>query len=321
MEDQFPKSVLVTGGLGFIGSHLTEALLGQGCKVTVLDDLSSGNRGNLPRHHRGLLVVVSDILSAETAEKTVAGADAVVHLAALVGVRNEAKDRLMEVNVRGTKNVVQASVRAGVRTFVLASSLAVYGEWNRDRRPQLDPQSDYGKSKLAAEETLREAASSHNVSALALRFSNVYGPRMPRAAEGAVTIQFARSLVQSTPLKITGDGRQTRDFIHVSDIVTSIMSALGAAPPGFNALDIGTGLETSIKSLAHMFLGCSGKQLPLEHLPALNETRRSRATTEPAKEMLGFTSKVPLRRGVEDLIRWELAHGPSASVQARYGRA
>ena len=301
-----PRSVLVTGGLGFIGSHLSTSLLMKGCEVKVFDDESTGRRGNLPLRVRGLQVRHGDILDGTELRTFAAGCEATVHLAGVLGIRTMTdSDSMRRVNVEGTKVVLDSCIHAGVSSFVLASSLAVYGGLPPGNAGLFrEPRSEYGGSKLEAEGLCNEAAATGRISTMALRLANVYGPKMRLEGEASVMAEFAKSVTLGTPLRIFGDGRQTRDFIHVDDVISAILDVLAQPAPGFDALDIGTGKETSINGLADLFLESSGRALPVVHLPAAREARRSRAHTGRAAKLLGFRARVPLRKGVVDVIQW-----------------
>lgn len=311
---RLPGSVLVTGGLGFIGSHLVRALLEQGCAVRVLDDRSTGSSANLSGVKGDLDVVVADVADQARVRNAAKGMEAVVHLAAVLGVRsNRRRSRMKEVNVGGTRTVLESMAAAGVDRLVLASSVAVYGE----RRTSMGTAnrsallSTYARTKAEAEALCERHALRSGALCFALRLANVYGPRLRVGADASVMAQFARSVARTEPLRIYGDGRQTRDFVHVSDVVRAILVALSIERRGFSALDIGTGKATSINHLARTFLRCSGTSLPVEHVPALGEVRASRADTGQAWRLLRFRSEVPLQEGVQELIGWYLgAYAP-----------
>ena len=321
MERSLPRSVLVRGGLGFIGSNLVRALLRRGSEVTGIDNLSTGRRGALPVGARGLRVVIADVLD----EKTVlneANVDAVVHLAALVGTRGGSEAQLRRVNVDGTRKVLDACEEGGAKAFVFASSLAVYGDLlNHAERAGPEPRTAYGRSKLEAEGLVREHAASRGSSALSLRFANVYGPGMPQVADGSVMLEFVRSVLDGTPLRILGDGRQTRDFVHVEDVIRSVVSGLANPPPGYNAFDIGTARPMSINQLVRLFQECSKSPLPVEHFPPVSEVRHSRADIGQAEAKLGFRPTMRPERGVHDLLSWYEAHRSFARVRAPHGKS
>lgn len=298
---------MVTGGLGFIGSHLVAALLARGCTVNVIDDCSTGVRDNLPRRAKGLRVLSADILDTSKVLDAAGGVDAAVHLAAVVGVRGSGPGgRIREVNVDGTRSVLDACSSRGVRRFILASSLAVYGERPHPGRDDLGsgPVSEYGASKLGAEALCRKSASEDKISSTALRLANVYGPRMRTRGEASVMAEFAKSVVQETPLRIFGDGRQSRDFVHVTDVVRAMVAAIQRSSAGFAAVDVGTGTAVSINRLASLFIRSSRKKLPVRHLPPTAEVRRCVADTRLAESLLGFRAEVPLPRGVREAIDW-----------------
>ncbi|MDG7010639.1 MAG: NAD-dependent epimerase/dehydratase family protein [Nitrososphaerota archaeon] len=308
---RLPGSVLVTGGLGFIGSNAVDALLSRGCAVTVLDDLSTGDRANLTSKKPG--VVIADVADLQAVRKAAREKEAVVHLAAIAGIRGPSPSgRLQKVNVEGTGNLLEACAAAGVKNFVFASSLAVYQDRANDRggKPVVAPASPYGRSKLEAEALCERFAADQGAACFALRLANVYGPRMRTGSDSSVMAEFATAVARDEPLRILGDGRQTRDFVHVTDVVGAILAALAAGVGGFRVADIGTGRPTAINRLAGMFLESSGKKLPIKHLPAQKEVKASYADTVQARRLLGFRPAVPLRAGVADVLRWSSRRRP-----------
>lgn len=317
MESPLPGKVLVTGGLGFIGSHLVDALVEAGCRVTILDDLSTGKMDNLLPKSRNSRIIVSDVASEGGTRRAVQGVDAVVHLAALTGVRRKSgSSHVNRVNVRGTRVLLDACVDAKVKTIVFASSVAVYGERRRVGVMVEKPASVYGRSKLRAERLFRLYEKKSTASLSILRFANVYGPRMPERGEDSVMVTFARAALRGEHFPIFGDGSQTRDFVHVQDVVNSITTTLALSPHAMLTLDIGTGVPTSVYGLANLFMGRARRRAPIDRLPEGNEVRNSYADTVSARRTLGFEAKVPLAKGVSSLLDWYRSNNAPSSGEA-----
>ena len=302
---------VVTGGLGFIGSHLVEKLLGRGDEVTVLDDLSSGRKENLSACEGSsrLKVVERDVRKPEGLAEMVSGADAVVHLAAVVSVERSISDPALvfDVNVGGTVNVLRACKEGRVGRVVFASSAAVYGRGApplKESSP-LVPLSPYAASKVSGEAYCGAFARSYGLGAAVLRFFNVYGPRSAPGPYAGVTNAFARALIDGSPLVVYGDGEQTRDLVHVGDAVDAVLLALSdKAVPG-EAFNVGTGEGTTINGLAALFRRLGGGGAKVVHVEARSgEVRESVADIGRAREVLGFTPKISLERGVSDYLAW-----------------
>lgn len=303
--------VLVTGGAGFIGSHLVDSLLAGKHQVTVVDDLSNGTRGNLAGHlgKPGLELIESDFADKAVLSRAVPRAEVVVHLAAIIGVAQSVKEPELvhDVNVDRTLRLLGACAKGGVRRFVLASSAAVYGDASPPVSEDLPvrPLSPYAASKVSCEAYCRAYQSAYGLSTVVLRFMNVYGPRMG-GAYGAVMSEFAKSVEEGTPLTIFGDGTQTRDFVHVSDCVRAIMLGTSAPQASGEVLNVGTGVPTSIIDLAKMFISASGKR----SLRVAKEDARpgdilhSYADVSKTKRLLGFAPKTRLSEGVGDYLKW-----------------
>jgi UDP-glucose 4-epimerase len=248
--------VVVTGGAGFIGSHVVDALMGAGATVHVLDNLSSGRTANLaPALERGAEAHTVDVTDEDETARvmTLAGPSVVIHLAAQIDVRRSV-DRPgfdAKVNVAGTAAVLEAARRAGVPRVVLASTAAVYGQPDKvptlERAP-LRPLTPYGAAKAAAEAYLDLYRRLYGLSTLALRMANVYGPRQDPHGESGVVAIFNGAAAERRPVTVHGDGRQTRDYVHVDDVARAFM--LAAATGATGAVNIATGHETSVRQLA-----------------------------------------------------------------------
>jgi len=277
------RRVLITGGAGFIGSHLVRRFAGQ-AEVTVLDDLRSGYARNLEgvtcRFVRG------SILDPGALAEAASGAAEVYHLAAMVSVpESVAKPtECAELNTEGTRRVLDAALAVGARKVVLASSAAIYGD--NPTVPKLEsmppePKSPYAETKLAGERLLEEYRRAHGLGTASLRFFNVFGPRQdPRSAYAAAVPIFIAKALRDEPIGIHGDGGQTRDFVHVTDIVGALAYA-GASADMTGTYNVGYGRSQSILALAQEIVALTGSRSKIEHLPPrAGDVRHSLASTE-----------------------------------------
>jgi UDP-glucose 4-epimerase len=303
-----PVKALVTGGAGFIGSHVVDALIARGAGVVVVDDLSTGRRGNLAgalesgraRLHE-LDVVDAGALTAVFERES---PQLVFHLAAQIDVRRSVADpgHDARVNVEGTINVLAAAHASGARRVVYsATGGAVYGEAERVPTPEdapAQPLAPYGQAKLSGEGYCALYARLHGLSTVALRYANVYGPRQDPLGEGGVIAIFCGCLAQGRAPTIYGDGAQTRDFVYVGDVVEANLRAADAGATG--AYNVGTGVETSVLDLVDAFRGLpGGDAFAPRHEPArAGEVRRSCLDATRAREALGWTPRVELREGL-----------------------
>ena len=283
---------VVTGGAGFVGSHVAEALLARGDEVTVIDDLSTGKPENVPA---GATLVEHDIR-----QPFEVAADVVFHLAAQADVRVSVADPAFdaEVNVLGSVRVLEAARLAGAQVVFASTGGAIYGECERPAREadERRPLSPYGVSKLAGEEYLAGYNRLHGTRHVALRYGNVYGPRQdPHGEAGVVAIFFSR-LREGKPLTVFGDGRQTRDYVHAEDVARATLLAAAAEGGIFN---VGTGLETSVLELAELCGRAAGAEPELVHAPArAGELQRSFLDPGRAERELGFRTGVALEEGL-----------------------
>ena len=314
-------TVLVTGGAGFIGSHVVDALLAAGHAVVVFDDLSHGSRANVDPRAELVVGSVTEPLAADLVSRR--KPDAVVHLAAQIDVRRSVADPVSDaqVNVLGTVNLLQAAVDAGVRRFVFFSSGgAVYDESAPRPTPEtaeLGPASPYGVSKLAAEYFADAYRRRHGLATVVLRPANVYGPRQDAEGEGGVVAIFSRTLLSGGTPVIYGDGEQTRDFVYVGDVVAACSAALAHDTPG--PLNVATGVETSINSLAEQLQAIAGTKVALAHAPAkAGEARASCLSPERIRQELGWQPTVALEEGLRRTISYfQQALQRSSSVQGK----
>lgn len=301
--------VLVTGGAGFIGSHVAEYLLGRGHEVAVLDDLSTGKRHNVPE---GAGFHEKDIRSGRDLAG-VFGAfrpEVLCHQAAQMDVRRSVRepDFDAEVNVLGTLGLLQNCVEHDVRRVVFASTGgAVYGEQEAfpatEDHPQY-PLSPYGVSKLAGERYLHFYSAQYGLTYAALRYANVYGPRQDPHGEAGVVAIFSGNLAGDRPSTINGTGGQTRDYVYVEDVArANVMAVEGDAPDG--AYNVGTGVETSVTELYERLQRISGKDLPPERGPSKpGEQLRSCVDFSKAEQYLGWHPRVDLDEGLEKTLRF-----------------
>lgn len=300
---------LVTGGAGFIGSHLVEHLLANDHRVTVLDDFSTGRRENLPSHPR-LALIEADVLQVE-AGRFSGHCDGVVHLAALPSVNDSwaAPRRAHELNLTATLHVIELARALRAPRVVYASSAAVYG--NPERIPIHEgdrtlPLSPYGLQKLAGEHYGRLFAVQDGFSFVALRFFNVFGPRqLATSPYSGVISKFAAALRAGEPLTIYGDGAQTRDFLHVSDLARGIVQALTAnGLEAFTVCNLGTGRGVSIRELAEMMRAFfpDWKEC-FETAPAPSgDITHSQAMIDQAQLLLDFRPRHSLESGLARLV-------------------
>ena len=316
--------ILVTGGAGFIGSHIVDAILAAGHSAAVLDDLSSGSRGNLPA---GVPLHVADIADAEAVERAFASErpDAVCHQAAQMSVSRSVREPAFDarVNVLGLVNVLEAAVRHAATRFVFASSGGVlYGDVTAPAPEETpaNPVSPYGITKWVGERYLEFFAREHGLATVALRYSNVYGPRQNPHGEAGVVAIFCTKLLARQPARINGDGRYVRDYVYGPDVArANLVSLTGTLPqvrPGtLTSLNIGTGLGTDVNELEAMLrhgmqelLGARGEPAPLpppEHGPArAGDLRSNLVDAARAGEVLGWRPEVSLADGLARTAGW-----------------
>ncbi len=320
---------ILTGGAGFIGSHLVDALLADNRPVIVIDRRAVNDRGNLAAHlgDPRLRFVSADIRAPLAEPLASAFADvesvsAVIHLAAQIDVARSLRDPIGDAqdNLVGTLEVARLARDLDAR-LVFASSAAVYGV--SEALPVVEedagwPPSPYGIHKLAAEMHLRVQARlpGKPLSAVSLRFFNVYGSRQdPRSHYAGVIARFVERALAGLPLEIYGDGQQTRDFIHVTDVVQAVLAACERGPSDGTPINVGGGQEISIRELAERVVALTGSDSPIVHLPARGgEVRRSRASVERSTTHLGVRPTIPLDRGLREFAAWFAGLGASASA-------
>ena len=307
---EFPNGerVLVTGGAGFIGSNLVAALAAAGARVTVLDNLSSGYRQNLDGlpHVR---FVEGDIRDAAAVNTAMDGASVVFHLAASVGNKRSIDDPLADadINVLGTLRVLEAARSLGVRTIVTSSSAGIFGELTtlpiREDHP-VEPDTPYGSTKLCCEKLCLAYAKLHGLTAVCLRYFNVYGRHQRFDAYGNVIPIFTFQMLRGQPITVFGDGEQTRDFIHVQDVVQANLRA-AAARTVSGAFNIGSGTRITINRLVALLRASTGIDSPVQYgPPRAGDVRDSLADISAAGLRLGFVPAVRIEDGLADYARW-----------------
>ncbi len=302
------KAALVTGGAGFIGSHLVHALVGRGVPVRVLDNLSTGNRANLEGSSAELIVgdVTDPLATAAAAE----GAEVVFHLAAMISVPESMADpvRCYRENVQGSLHVLEAARRAGARRVVLSSSCAVYGaaEHPSSETDDLHPGSPYAASKIAMEHLGRLYADVYRLSTVALRYFNVYGPRQsPTSPYAAVIPAFGRALMDRRAPVIYGDGDQSRDFVYVADVVQGNLLAAEAGESVPSLVNVGTGHAVTIRRLALLLADVlPGAPAATSAPPRPGDLHASCSDPRLAWEALGFRPAYDLQRGLRHTVEW-----------------
>jgi nucleoside-diphosphate-sugar epimerase len=300
------RTVLVTGGAGFIGSNLVHALLERGDTVRVLDNFATGNRANLAGLEDDVEIVEGELRSYERVHNAVRGVEVVFHQGALPSVPRSVQDPLTTsaVTIEGTLNVLLAARDESVRRVVYASSSSVYGNGGtlpRTETQQPDPISPYAVAKLAAERYCVSFSRVYGLEAVALRYFNVFGPRQnPFSQYAAVVPLFFSAIQDGRPVPIHGDGTQSRDFTYVANVVEANVLAADAPDAGGTVLNVATGRQASVNELADAIGATLGKPVEKEHLPTrTGDVRDSWADVSEARRVLGYEPTVGLEEGLE----------------------
>lgn len=313
---------LVTGGAGFIGSHLVEELVQMGQRVRVLDDFSTGRRENLEEFVDKIELIEGSVTDPQACRAACEGANFVLHQAALASVVRSITDPLTvhETIVTGTLNMLLAARDARAQRFVLAASSSAYGDTpelpkREDMAPL--PRSPYAASKLACEHYCRAAPHSFGLETVSLRYFNVFGPRQdPRSMYAAVIPIFVTAALEGRSPTIDGDGEQTRDFTYVSNVVRANLNACHTDDPCVvgEVFNVGCGERISINQLWEQIRDLVGPKAAATYGPPRRaDVRDSLADLTRAKQHLGYTVDVPLRRGLERTIAWFRSHHPSSA--------
>ena len=307
------SEILVTGGAGFIGSHIVDRLVEEGYKVRVLDNLSTGEKKNLAQHKnkKSFQFIEGDIRNFDLVKKAVEGVDAVIHEAALVSVTRSVEDPLLsnEVNVTGTVNLLKACIDTNVKRFVLASSCAVYGDSkilpsHENLVPK--PLAPYAADKLAAENYAKVFHEVYGLETVSLRYFNVYGPRQKYGPYSGVISIFINCLLENEAPIVFGDGKQTRDFINVKDVVKANMLALSKQKAAGEVFNICTGEATTLNKLAETIQKIMNKTdlKPVHFEPRPGDIKHSYGDINKAKRNLEYTPKVQLEEGLTEIVKW-----------------
>ena len=309
-----PK-VLVTGGAGFIGSHVADLFLEKGFDVTVVDDLSSGKRGNLPDKARFQEIGVNSEEFAKLVRD--GGFDVIAHLAGQIDVRKSVADPVVDatVNILGTLNLMEAQKQSDVKARVIFTSTGgvLYGDFNTPPNVETypkDPESPYAIAKLSTELYLAYYGRVHGLDAIAVRFGNVYGPRQDPHGEAGVVAIFCGRILEKRPLTVFGDGLQTRDYVYVGDVARAVWLAATKPLPEKGRLDarafnIGTGRGTSVLEIAKVLQAAARSDRPIEFAPRRpGEQQESFVDPGKARDLLGWVPEVALAEGLAKTYAW-----------------
>ena len=309
---------LVTGGAGFIGSHVVDALAARGDAIRVVDDLSTGRRENLSGHP-DIEMIEADLGKRQVADEAVAGIDCVIHLAAIPSVPRSVREprRSHRANVEATHELLLAARDAGVRRVVLASSSSVYGESetlpkHEGMRPA--PLSPYALHKLIGEQYAALFSRLYGLETVALRFFNVFGPRQsPQSQYSGVISLFTAALLAGRAPTIYGDGEQTRDFTYVADVARGVLQACEAPAASGRAVNIARGSRMSVNALYAALQRATGVSVAARHAePRRGDVRHSQADISLARDLLGFAPVVPVEDGLGRTVDWQRQQAEAA---------
>ena len=302
--------VLVTGGAGFIGSNLVDALLAKGYAVRILDDLSTGKRTNLPLDNPKVELIEGDVANAALVHEVMIGCSAVVHLAAVASVQASVDDpvRTHQSNFIGTLNVCEAMRQTGVKRVVFASSAAVYGNNGEGESISEDtpkaPLTPYASDKLASEYYLDFFRRQHGLEPVIFRFFNIFGPRQdPSSPYSGVISIFSERAVKGLPITIFGDGEQTRDFLYVGDLVNILMQAIEATGLEEGAVNVGLNKATTLNQMLQALGDVVGELPPISYGPARSgDIRHSRADNSRLLQRFTLGNITPMKEGLALLL-------------------
>lgn len=306
---------LVTGGAGFIGSHLVRGLLARGWQVRVLDDLSTGHRRNLAEVAADIELVIGDIRDAETVRRCVAGTEAVFHVAARASVPRsvEQPEQANDINVNGTLNLLVAARDAGTRRFIYSASSSAYGDTpTLPKHEAMTPQplSPYAVSKLAGEHYCTCFATCYGLETVSLRYFNVFGPRQdPDSQYAAVIPAFVTRMLRGDQPIVYGDGEQSRDFCFIENVVDANVLGLEADKLGGEVVNIACGERTTLNDIVRLINEALGTSIAAEYqAPRTGDVLHSLAALSEAKRVLGYEPKVMFAEGLARSIQWYQQH-------------
>lgn len=302
--------ILITGGAGFIGSHLTETLLAKGYSVRILDDLSTGKLSNLPKNNHSIDFVEGDVADAELVTEIMIGCRAVVHLAAVASVQASVDDpvRTHQSNFVGSLNVCEAMRKAGVKRVVFASSAAVYGNNGEDHaigeETQKAPLTPYASDKLASEYYFDFYRRQHALEPVVFRFFNIFGPRQdPSSPYSGVISIFSERVKNALPITVFGDGEQTRDFVYVEDLVDILVQAIEAPQVEEGAINVGMSQATTLNKILDILSEIVGQLPPVSYDPARSgDIRHSMANNQRLLERFRLPVQTPMHVGLMRLL-------------------
>jgi UDP-glucose 4-epimerase len=308
------ERILVTGGAGFIGSHIVDRLMKEGFDITVIDNFNTGSPENISQHHqkKNFHLIEGDIRDINIVRKTLKDTDLVFHEAALASPTFSIKDPILtdQINVEGTLSLLKASCDLNVKRFIHASSAAVYGDTKSPEMKEDDllrPMSPYGVSKLAAENYVRVFQKLYGLETVSLRYFNVYGPRQKvdvHGSYGGVISIFINRILKGLPPTIHGDGEQTRDFVYIDDVVEANILAMNHNSAAGESFNIATGKNTSINQIAQILKHLMNRE-DLENMhvePRPADRKHGYADISKAKRILGYNPKFPIKEGLTELV-------------------
>lgn len=303
--------ILITGGAGFIGSHLTDALLAKGYAVRILDDLSTGKLSNLPQAHPKVQFIEGDVANAEVVNQAVTGCQAVVHLAAVASVQASVDDpvRTHQSNFIGTLNICNAMHVANVKRVIFASSAAVYGNNGEgqpiDEETSKAPLTPYASDKLASEYYFDFYRRQHALEPVVFRFFNIFGPRQdPSSPYSGVISIFSERAQKSLPITVFGDGEQTRDFVYVEDLVKILVQAIETPTVQAGAINVGMNRATTLNQMLSALGEVVGKLPPVSYgLARAGDIKHSRANNQRLLERFTVPEQTAMNVGLERLLK------------------
>ncbi|MEJ2241654.1 MAG: SDR family oxidoreductase [Candidatus Bathyarchaeota archaeon] len=314
MVDSFSK-ILVTGGAGFIGSHLVDRLIEKGYTVRVIDDLSTGEKQNIAQHknNESFQFVEGDIRDFDLVKKCVKDVDAVFHEAALVSVTLSVENPLLsnEINVTGSLNLLKASVDTNVKRFIFASSCAIYGDTKElpiTEKISGNPLSPYAVDKLAIEKYAKVINDSYEIETVGLRYFNVYGSRQKYGPYSGVISIFINKLLENKVPTIFGDGDQTRDFVNVKDVIEANMLALSKRDVSGEVFNISSGRAVTINNILKIIRKLLKKEKiePKYSEARFGDIKHSYADISKAQKILGYDPQIQINEGLKQLIQYSL---------------